>query len=204
MSIETEVKVPIGDAAAFVGRMAPLHPLPISVRHLEDNYVLDFPDGRLRARQELVRVRITQAGGLLTFKGPPRMGGVFKVREELETKAEDGCVVLRILNELGLRVWFRYQKYRREYVLAPSAPPGGEVRVAVDETPIGNYAELEGCEDAIRALAAALGFGESHFLRDSYYALYVRYCRERGEPEMGMTFPLEAAYGSGGGGEDSR
>ena len=38
-----------------VERMAPLDPVPVSARHLEDNYVLDTPKGHLRARQCLIR-----------------------------------------------------------------------------------------------------------------------------------------------------
>ena len=38
-----------------------------------------------------------------------------KVREELETLVGDGEVLLRVLEELGLHVWFRYEKYREEF-----------------------------------------------------------------------------------------
>jgi adenylate cyclase class 2 len=80
-----------------------------------------------------------------------------------------------------MRVTFRYQKYRREFAL-------DEVHVTVDETPIGNYAEFEGSEDGIRALARRMEIEESRFLRLSYYSLYLEYCREAGKVPEFMVF----------------
>lgn len=80
-----------------------------------------------------------------------------------------------------MRPVFRYQKYRREYGVEG-------VRVAVDETPIGNYAELEGSEEAIRALARALSFPEKSFLRSSYHSLYLEFCRQKGVAAGHMVF----------------
>jgi len=76
---------------------------------------------------------------------------------------------------------FRYQKYRREFLLE-------SVHIAVDETPIGNYIELEGSEDTIRRVAGKLGIDESLFLRLSYYSLYLEYCREKHKTPEHMIF----------------
>ena len=56
--------------------------------------------------------------------------------------------LLQVLERIGMSVCFRYQKYRREFAI-------GEVHVAVDETPIGNYVEFEGSEDGIRESGCA-------------------------------------------------
>jgi adenylate cyclase class 2 len=137
----------------------------------------------------VVRVRTVPDGSWLTFKGPPRQEGTFKVREELETALLDGRIVLRILEQIGMEAWFRYQKYREEYVVQCLKEPRGKVHVALDETPIGNYVELEGPEDNIRSVASALGFDESEFLRDSYYALYLKFCRQFNVQPGYMIFP---------------
>ena len=65
-----------------------------------------------------------------------------KVREELETVVGDGEVLLRVFGELGLHVWFRYEKYREEF-------SHEDVIVAIDETPVGVFVEIEGTENGI-------------------------------------------------------
>ena len=52
----------------------------------------------------------------------------------------------KILEELGLHVWFRYEKYREEF-------SADDVVIAVDETPVGMFVEIEGGEDAIHETA---------------------------------------------------
>ena len=73
-----------------------------------------------------------------------------KLREELETVVGDGTLLLRVLEELGFHVWFRYQKYREEFAL-------DDVIIAVDETPVGTFVEIEGSERGIATTAEALG-----------------------------------------------
>ena len=73
-----------------------------------------------------------------------------KLREELETVVGDGEVLLRVFEELGLHVWFRYEKYREEF-------SHEDVIVAIDETPVGVFVEIEGSEQGIADMAAALG-----------------------------------------------
>ena len=153
----------------------------VSGRHFEDNHLLDFPDGRLGSGKCLLRVRFAGELSLLTYKGAPDPEGIFKTREEFETKLQDGATALQILERIGMQVCFRYQKYRREYLL-------NGVQVAVDETPIGNFAEFEGSKDAIRVLARKLNIAESRFVRLSYYSLYLEFCEEHGKTPGFMTF----------------
>ena len=181
MSIETEIKIKIEDVGGFCIQLNALNPGILSERHFEDNHLLDFPDGRLKSGQCLLRIRFAGGCSFLTFKGPPRPDGVFKTREELETRLDDGTALLQVLERIGMSVCFQYQKYRREFAL-------GRVHIAVDETPIGNYAELEGTEDGIRALADTLGIAESSFLRLSYYSLYLEHCRKTGEAPGFMVY----------------
>ena len=181
LSIETEIKVKIEDPEGFCGLLNTWNADIASARHFEDNHLLDFPDRRLGSRQCLLRVRSAGDLSFLTYKGPPDPEGIFKSREELEIGLEDSKTALRILEKIGMRVCFRYQKYRREYVL-------DGVHVAVDETPIGNFAEFEGSQDAIRSLARKMKIPESQFLRFSYYSLYLEYCEKRGSASGFMTF----------------
>jgi adenylate cyclase, class 2 len=181
LSIETEIKVKIEDAAGFCLQLNALNPEVLTERHFEDNFLLDFPDGKLNSSQCLVRIRFARGSAILTFKGPPRPDGIFKTREELETRLEDGTAMLQVFERIGMSVCFRYQKYRQEYEL-------NQVHVAVDETPIGNYVEFEGTEDGIRALAREMGIMESSFVRLSYYSLYLKHCQRTGVDPSFMVY----------------
>jgi len=188
MPVETEVKIRLSDLPGFRDRLTGLGAVLLSPCHFEDNHVLDFPDGRLRSRKCLMRVRIAGGSAWITFKGPPLPADLFKKRDELETSVEDGSVLLRILQESGMTVWFRYQKRREEYTL--DATEGRRVlHVALDQTPIGEYAEIEGLEEDILRAASRLGIDSSEFIRDSYYYLYILDCRERGVAPGDMIFP---------------
>jgi hypothetical protein len=79
-----------------------------------------------------------------------------------------------------MRVWFRYQKYREEF-----STPG--VVVAIDETPVGTYVELEGDEDAILTMTTALGRSPADFIIDSYYRLFRLFLKRR--DEFGLAGP---------------
>ena len=62
------------------------------------------------------------------------------------------------------------------------------LQLALDSTPIGDFAELEGSEDGIREVAAKLGLHESQFLRDSYYSLYASFALRLGKEPGNMVF----------------
>lgn len=156
---------------------------PVHGRRLQDDCLLDTADGFLRQRRSVLRVRRESGTSLLTFKGPVQPA-VMKLREELETVVGDGTLVLRLLEELGFRVWFRYQKYREEFALQ-------DVIIAIDETPVGNYVEIEGGERGIADATGALGCGPSDYLLDSYHGLFVRHCQQRGLPITDMIFAGE-------------
>jgi adenylate cyclase class 2 len=142
---------------------------------------MDFPGKQLQSDSCMLRVRYAKNTAVLTFKGPPKENVLFKSREEIETGLEDGENAVKILERLGLHVWFRYQKYRREYGL-------DDILIAIDETPIGNYVELEGNSSGILDLAQKLHIGKSRFMRHSYYDLYLEECRLHGIQPEDMVF----------------
>jgi adenylate cyclase class 2 len=188
MAVETEIKIRLSEVTELRSRLEPLGPVLLSERHFEDNFVLDYPDGRLRCQSCLLRVRKTKGKESVTFKGPPIPSRLFKRREELESEVDNADILLQIFEHMGLRVWFRYQKYREEYQITVAEGLAGKLHLALDSTPIGNFAELEGTEEGIRTVAAALGFSEFQFLRDSYYSLFAQYCGERGQDTGHMVF----------------
>ena len=149
-------------------------------RRLQVDALFDTDDGRLRSARCTLRVRIEPAGCFVTFKGPPQPS-LMKLREELETPIGDAATTMLMLERLGFRVWFRYEKYREEFAAL-------ETLLAVDETPVGTFVEIEGAEESIAAAAAALGRGPEHYIIDSYRALFVRHCTDRGLPAGDMIF----------------
>ena len=117
---------------------------------------------------------------LLTFKGPVQTSPM-KVREELETVVGDGSLLVRVLESLGFHVWFRYQKYREEYAL-------DDVIIALDETPVGVFVEIEGGDRGIAETTEALGRSPNDYLIDSYRRLYLADCEARGVTIGDMLF----------------
>jgi adenylate cyclase class 2 len=182
-TLEREVKLRFEDPET--ARLAVLAAGGTSVRgrRLQEDYLLDTADERLRRRRSVLRVRLESGRSLLTFKGPVQPSAM-KVREELETIVADGTLMLRLLEELGFHVWFRYEKYREEFALE-------DVIVAIDETPVGTFVELEGGERGIAATSEALGRTSSDYVLESYRGLFVRYCQERGLPVTDMLFTDE-------------
>ena len=181
MGVETEIKIRIESVEDFVSLLLSHGAESVSVRSLEDNILFDFPDDGLRQAHCILRVRSVDGRGVLTYKGAPRPDAIFKSREELETGVDNPETAIEILERIGMKRGFRYQKYRREFM-------SGGVHVAVDETPIGNYAELEGTEDEILSLAKKLGVEKSRFIRESYHALYLDFCSKRGTRPQSMIF----------------
>jgi adenylate cyclase class 2 len=183
VTLEREVKLRFDDVERARAAILAAGATPLRGRRLQEDCLLDTADETLRVRQSVLRVRMESGNSLLTFKGPVQPSPV-KVREELETVVGDGPLLLRVFEELGFRVWFRYQKYREEFAL-------DDVIVALDETPVGVFIEIEGGERGIAAMAEALGRGPSDYLLESYRGLFVRHCQERGLPVTDMVFDDE-------------
>ena len=137
-------------------------------REDEVNLLLDDDDMSLRVGGRALRVRTVDGLGLLTFKGPASFEGGVKSRLEVESGVDDPGAVLAILDALGYRPRFRYEKRRTTWRFDDPARP----LVVLDETPLGLFAEIEGEADTVRALAGELGVPESTFLCASYWGLW--------------------------------
>jgi adenylate cyclase, class 2 len=148
----------------------------------ESNVLLDTSSGALRSHGKLIRVRRVGARSVLTYKGPSEQGK-YKKRHEIEVPLPDAFGVEQILNEMGYRPIFRYEKFRTEYRKGP-----GNGKVLLDETPIGNYLEIEGSPRWIDRTAQSLGFSASDYITRSYGYLYLAYCRERRTQPADMLF----------------
>jgi adenylate cyclase class 2 len=158
---EIEVKIRIDDPKALREKVLGLGAAVARDRHLETDVFFDFDGGPLAAGRRALRLRTAGKRATLTYKGEPRKSRSFKVREECETQVRDPKQARKILKALGLKETFSYQKHRT--VLRKS-----RLTVCIDETPAGNFIELEGERHEITRFARALGFGRADFITLSY------------------------------------
>jgi adenylate cyclase, class 2 len=179
---ETEIKLRISDPGTMRAKLEQAEFKVSRERVFEANTVYDTPEGILRQRGTLLRLREVGRQAILTFKGPATPGK-HKSREELETTVGDASTGAAIFNRLGFVPTFRYEKYRTEY-----ERPGSPGIVTIDETPIGWFLELEGPPDWIDSTARELGFAEEDYVILSYAALYLNYCSERRTAPTHMLF----------------
>ena len=154
---ETEIKLVVKNPKELRWRLAELGFRPVLARHFESNYLFDFPDQRLRKSRCLLRLRFTHDQGLLTFKGAPVQSRDYKIRREIETHVEDGHRLGEILHNLGMREVFCYEKYRTIYAPRGKGDVTDAPHLVYDETPVGNFLELEGPQRWIDEVARQLG-----------------------------------------------
>ena len=179
-AIEREIKLRFDDAGAARVAVTAIGAALLKPRRLQHDCLLDTAAGQLRDARSILRVRREPDAGFLTFKGPVQPSAM-KLREEIETAIGDSAATLSILESLGYRVWFRYEKLREEYRY-------GAAVIAIDETPVGTFVEIEGSEDAVVDAANALGRGREDYVLASYRALYVDHQARAGLPVGDMLF----------------
>lgn len=187
MPTEREIKLRFDSAEQAREKILALGATPLLGRRLQEDSLFDTEDERLRRQRSTLRVRAESGKALLTWKGPVIAGAV-KIREEYETVVSDGAALQTILEELGLHVWFRYEKYREEFTI-------DDVTIAIDETPVGVFVEVEGSEDTIHQTAAALGKVPADYITDSYRFLFLQHRDANGLDAHDMVFaglPTEA------------
>jgi adenylate cyclase, class 2 len=146
----------------------------------EMNSLYDLPGQKLRKRGEMLRLRRYGETWVLTHKAKSKEGR-HKVRVELETPVENGPQMDAILRALGFEPTFRYEKYRAEW-------SDGTGHVVLDETPIGNFGEIEGSARWIDRTARALGIGRDDYITRTYAPMFFEWKRRTRSPATEMTF----------------
>ena len=172
---EIEIKLPVPDLAGLRQKLRSRQAREITSPHHESNDVYDEADGNLRKSGRLLRLRRTEHGATLTYKGPARFEEGARTREERETAVSDPNEMERILQALGFERRFRYEKRREEWSL-------DDCVIALDETPIGTFAEIEGDPADIRRALQHLDLDASETLPYSYAELYAR--RRKEDPTL--------------------
>jgi adenylate cyclase, class 2 len=184
MAIETEIKFKVVEIGDLVLRLRAAGFQLQTPRAFESNVLYDTPDRQMRSRTEILRIRSYAGKWTVTHKRLPDQGpgeDAHKHRVETETDVADGEVLAEILRSLGLVEAFRYEKWRSEW-------GDGEGHCVVDETPIGNYAELEGSAVWIDRAAEKLGVNRSDYLTLSYGRLFEQWREEHHSSANNLTF----------------
>jgi len=183
MAQEIEVKFPLADRGGLIRKLQDLGAQRLYAETFEDNIVLDRR-GELRTKGALLRVRKFGKYAIATYKGPMSMEGGIKTREEVQTGVESFELAIELLDALGFKPVFRYQKFREVWRVK-------DVEVVLDRTPIGEYFEIEGPMEVIRSVAGDLGMNMDQSIRQSYADLYRQARRTRSDLPENMVFAPE-------------
>lgn len=115
----------------------------------------DFPDGRIKQADELLRLRLIGDRGEIAYKDKRRSEDGFKIVEETETHIQDVAAMEKILRKLGLD-----SKYDREKIRISFKK--GNVKFEIDQYPkIPTYIEMEGPKEEITPAVEWLGYAMS-------------------------------------------
>lgn len=175
MPIEVEAKVRVTSFQDLRRRLVALGASRVGVS-VERNDLYDLPGRDLAERGCRLRLRTLRRGGapVLTFKGP-KLGGRFKSRRELEIEVSDNATARRLLEAMGYRPYFSFDKRRESWRL-------GGWNIELDQVPLlGRFVEVEtGGTRELKSALEALRLDRLKPIRRGYASLLRRHLRERG------------------------
>lgn len=192
MTIEIEAKMRVGDLASLQRRLE-----AVGATRGEDvieiNTFFDTPEGRLKAVDQGLRIRIersldgSRSDTIITHKGP-RAHGRLKSRMETELHVADGRDAADLLGVLGYVQVLSFEKRRSKWEYE-------DCLIAVDVLPyLGTYLEIEGPSDeAVLTAREQLGLTDVPLIRASYIALLKDYVTEHHISDTFIRLESEAA-----------
>ena len=187
---EIEIKFRVEDVRALARKLRTAGFRLVTPRTHEMNTLYDLPGEVLRGRKELLRLREYGSEWTLTHKAGKKTGR-HSSRVELETGVNDGKKMDLILRALGYSPSFRYEKFRAECT-------DGKGQVVVDETPIGNFCEIEGAPRWIDATAKRLGVRQADYITKNYAGLFLEWKARTKSRAEEMTFKAVASRSPSG------
>lgn len=112
--------------------------LGASFQHIiqQSDIYFQHPIRNFAQTDEALRIRITDNGSYLTYKGP-KIDAISKTREELEFEVEDPLKFIELLKKIGLHPLMKVVKSRRSYLL-------NDISISLDTIEeLGTFIELE-------------------------------------------------------------
>lgn len=180
MPREIEIKFRVDDLRALRRKLSSAGFRLKTKRTHEMNTLYDLPGEVLRKKKELLRLRSYGSSWKLTHKSSGKVGR-HSSRVELETSVGDGKKMDAILRALGYSPSFRYEKFREEW-----SDTKGDV--VVDQTPIGDFCEIEGPSRWIDRTAKAFGISRDAYITKNYATLFAEWKQKTCSPVEEMTF----------------
>lgn len=180
MPREIEIKFQVADLRSLARKLQSAGFRLTTPRTHEMNTLYDLPGEVLRQRKELLRIRKYGQTWTLTHKRGTKRAR-HSARIELETVVANGKRMDAILRVLGYTPSFRYEKFRAEW-------DDGKGHVVVDETPIGNFCEIEGPPRWIDATAKKLGVSAKDYITANYATLFTEWKKKTRSAANEMTF----------------
>jgi adenylate cyclase class 2 len=177
---EVEIKFAIHDPRQLARKLRQAGFRQVTPSTHEMNTLYDLPGHPLRRRGALLRLREYGSKWVLTHKAKGVVGK-HKSRLETETTIGDGEKMDQILHALGFRPSFRYEKQRAEWA-------DGTGHVVLDETPVGNFGEIEGPARWIDKTAKLLGIAPADYNTKSYAEIFFDWKRRTKSSANEMTF----------------
>ncbi|MGA8705049.1 MAG: class IV adenylate cyclase, partial [Candidatus Sulfotelmatobacter sp.] len=177
---EIEIKFRVADMRSLGRKLRAARFRLVTERTHEMNTLYDLPGEVLRRRKELLRIRQYGSEWTLTHKSKGNIGR-HNARTEVETSVADGKKMDLILRALGYSTSFRYEKFRAEWT-------DGKGQVVVDQTPIGNFCEIEGAPRWIDAVAKKLGVNRADYITKNYARLFLDWKARTRSKATEMTF----------------
>jgi len=177
--IETEIKFRIDDPEKISVLLKKLGAKKVD-SGFEKNIIFDR-NGELAGAERLLRLR--SYGGMADITHKRKIPAEkFKVREELTLKIESFEKGADLLEALGFRPVWKYEKKRQTWELNGAG-------VTIDAMPVmGNFVEIEASEKEIAETAEKLGLDMTLGITKSYGDLFREHCKDMGVQLKDMVF----------------
>jgi adenylate cyclase, class 2 len=164
---ELEVKFFVSDLAEMESRLVKTGAMLVQPRTHEYNLRFDTPEGGLAQESSMLRLR-RDSNSHVTFKGPSTTLGGVLARQEIEFEVSNFSSAQKLIEALGFRSKFVYEKYRTTYDL-------NGLKVTLDEMPYGHFVEIEGNQaSTIKEASLQLGLNWDERLPETYISIFRR------------------------------
>lgn len=173
--IEVELKYRVYNYRGILNRLKDIGAEYVG-KEYEVDYYLQHPCRDFKLSDEALRIRVSDSGYFITYKGP-RISDRAKTRYEIESKVNDYNLFLELFNRLGFEIYAVIRKTRRIYRY-------GEIKISLDYVEgLGDFIEVElhardesharEVEDTLREFITRLDIDPDKKILKSYLELYL-------------------------------